>query len=148
MSTRNHRRQLLALSIVVALTTVSMATALAQDAQTSRNAGNDTTAQTDADSDKPTTLSEITVRAQKRSELLQDVPITLTTLPEQILRDTGVHNIKDVQTLVPALSVTSTTSETQTPGWNHRSASSSTACRARATAWRSAIWARSSKSRY
>ncbi len=114
MSTRNHRRQLLALSIVVALTTVSMATALAQDAQTSRNTGNNTTAQTDADSDKPTTLSEITVRAQKRSELLQDVPITLTTLPEQILRDTGVHNIKDVQTLVPALSVTSTTSETQT----------------------------------
>src|SRR3546814_9598145 len=38
----------------------------------------------------------------------------MSTLPEQLLRDTGVHNVKDLQALVPALIVTSTTSETQT----------------------------------
>src|SRR3546814_20879807 len=38
----------------------------------------------------------------------------MSTLPEQLLRDTGVHNVKDLQVLVPALIVTSTTSETQT----------------------------------
>jgi outer membrane receptor protein involved in Fe transport len=61
-----------------------------------------------------TTLDTMVVTAQKREEALQDVPITLTVLPEQLLRDTGVRDIKDVQVLVPGLSVTSTGSETQT----------------------------------
>ncbi len=105
MISKQHR---LALSIVAAFAAIQAVPLHAQ--QTPATIGDD------ADASKPatTTLSEITVRAQKRVELLQDVPITMSTLPEQILRDTGVHNIKDLQVLVPALSVTSTTSETQT----------------------------------
>ncbi len=110
MSIRMHRSQLLALSITTALASVYMTSAFAQDVPPAQ-ATTQSLAQTDADSTKATTLSAITVNAQKRVELLQDVPITVTTLPEQLLHDTGVQNIKDLQILVPALSVTSTTAE-------------------------------------
>ncbi len=61
-----------------------------------------------------TTLDTMVVTAQKREEVLQDVPIMLTALPEQILRDSGVRDVKDVQLLVPGLHVSSTTNESQT----------------------------------
>ncbi|QSX80036.1 TonB-dependent receptor [Lysobacter solisilvae] len=61
--------------------------------------------------EKATTLSEIVVTAQKREETLQNVPIALTALPEQLLQDTGVKDIKDLQILVPGLTVTSTQNE-------------------------------------
>ena len=112
MNLRDHRTQALAWSILTALALWPASAALAQDAGTAAGSAQ-ATGQT-SDTAKPTTLSEITVRAQKREELLQDVPVTMATLPEQLLRDTGVHDIKDVQVLVPALNVTSTTSETQT----------------------------------
>lgn len=64
--------------------------------------------------DEPATLATLTVTAQKREEALQDVPIVINVLPEQLLRDTGVRDIKDLQVLVPGLTVTSTQSATQT----------------------------------
>ncbi|QNP42216.1 TonB-dependent receptor [Lysobacter terrestris] len=65
-----------------------------------------------ADGEKEaTTLSELVVTAQKREETMQDVPISVTALPEQLMRDTGVRDIKDVQVLVPGLIVTSTQNE-------------------------------------
>src|SRR5690606_20555886 len=64
--------------------------------------------------ERPTTLSGITVTAQKREEALQDVPIVINVLPEQLLLDTGVRDIKDMQVLVPGLTVTSTQSAAQT----------------------------------
>src|SRR3546814_14845747 len=53
----------------------------------------------------------MTVTAQKREEALQDVPISVTVLDQQLLQDTGVYDIKDLQVLVPGLTVTSTQSE-------------------------------------
>jgi iron complex outermembrane recepter protein len=67
-----------------------------------------------AQEDEATTLASITVTAQKREEALQDVPIAITALPEQLLLDTGVRDVKDLQVLVPGLTVTSTQSEAQT----------------------------------
>lgn len=64
--------------------------------------------------DEPATLATLTVSAQKREEALQDVPIMLTVLPEQLMRDAGITDIKDVQLLVPGLHVSSTTNESQT----------------------------------
>ena len=64
--------------------------------------------------EQPTTLSSVTVTAQKREEALQDVPIVINVLPEQLLQDTGVRDIKDMQVLVPGLTVTSTQSAAQT----------------------------------
>jgi outer membrane receptor protein involved in Fe transport len=61
--------------------------------------------------EKATTLAELVVTAQKREETMQDVPISLTALPEQLMRDTGVRDIKDMQILVPGLTVTSTQNE-------------------------------------
>ncbi len=107
MKTRYHRQQRLAFSILAALAITTLPAAFAQD--TAAPAADVPTTE-----NKVTTLSQITVQAQKRVELLQDVPITMATLPEQLLEDTGVHDIKDLQTLVPTLFVTSTTSETQT----------------------------------
>ena len=56
-------------------------------------------------------LGSITVTAQKREEAMQDVPIAITAISEQLLQDTGVRDIKDLQVLVPGLTVTSTQSE-------------------------------------
>jgi iron complex outermembrane recepter protein len=53
----------------------------------------------------------MTVTAQKREEQMQDVPIAVTALPQQLLQDTGVRDIKDMQVLVPGLTVTSTQNE-------------------------------------
>jgi len=107
MNIHNYRRRRLAFSIIATLIAAQLPLAHAQDAAAPASDEQETGKQV-------TTLSQITVRAQKRVELLQDVPITMATLPEQLLQDTGVHDIKDVQTLVPSLFVTSTTSETQT----------------------------------
>ncbi|MGZ8814955.1 MAG: TonB-dependent receptor, partial [Mycobacterium sp.] len=61
--------------------------------------------------EETTTLSTLTVSAQKREELAQDVPISVTALSEQLIQDTGVRDIKDLQVLVPGLTVTSTQNE-------------------------------------
>lgn len=65
-------------------------------------------------SDEPSRVDDIIVTAQKREQSLQDVPIVVTTLSEQLLEDAGVHDIKDLQILTPGLTVTSTTNESIT----------------------------------
>jgi outer membrane receptor protein involved in Fe transport len=67
-----------------------------------------------APGDEPVTLSTLVVTAQKREQALQEVPITVNVLSEQLLQDTGVRDIKDMQVLVPGLTVTSTQSAAQT----------------------------------
>src|SRR5512138_2823162 len=59
-------------------------------------------------------IDTIVVTAQKREQSLQDVPIVVTTISQQLLQDTGVQDIKDLTLLTPGLIVTSTTSETVT----------------------------------
>ncbi len=63
------------------------------------------------ESGTPQSVDEIVVTAQKRTQNLQDVPIVVTTVSRQLLQDSGVSDIKDLQTVVPGLLVTSTTSE-------------------------------------
>ncbi len=59
-------------------------------------------------------LTEIIVTAQKREQNIQDVPISVIALSAQQLRDGGVTDIKNLQALMPGLTVTSTTSENVT----------------------------------
>jgi outer membrane receptor protein involved in Fe transport len=59
-------------------------------------------------------IETIVITAQKREESLQDVPIVVTTVSEQRLRDTGVRDIKDLMILTPGLLVTSTVNESVT----------------------------------
>lgn len=65
-------------------------------------------------SEAPTTVDQIVVTAQKRTESLQNVPIVVTTVGHRLLQDTGVKDIKDLSLLTPGLLVTSTTSESST----------------------------------
>jgi outer membrane receptor protein involved in Fe transport len=67
-----------------------------------------------ATGDTPTSVDEIVVTAQKRTENLQNVPIVVTTVNRQLLQDTGVKDIKDLAILAPGLLVTSTSSEAST----------------------------------
>src|SRR5271154_3229874 len=62
----------------------------------------------------PPVLSEIIVTAQKRQQNIQDVPISVIALSAQQLKDGGVTDVKNLQALVPGLTVTSTTSENVT----------------------------------
>src|SRR5690606_36243112 len=103
MANRKLRRHTPAAAVFAA----TMSMALAAQAQ---EAGPATTGDQD-EADKVTTLATMTVTAQKREEVLQDVPISVTVLDQQLLQDTGVHDIKDLQVLVPGLTVTSTQSE-------------------------------------
>src|SRR5690606_34617864 len=57
------------------------------------------------------TLDTLVVTAQKREEALQDVPVMVTALSQDALQDAGVRDIKDLQALVPGLTVTSTQSD-------------------------------------
>jgi iron complex outermembrane recepter protein len=118
MTKINARGNALARAILAALIAAGATPGVAQQAtqhtQTPGDASNDSATGTEGGSDNPTALSGITVTAQKREELLQNVPITITVLNKQLLQDAGVHDIKEMQILVPGLSVTSTGSETQT----------------------------------
>ena len=104
VNSRKPQHQTLAAAVFVACLAMSVA-AQAQEA----TAADAPAAKPDAD--KPVTLATMTVTAQKREEALQDVPISVTVLDQQLLQDTGVRDIKDLQVLVPGLTVTSTQSE-------------------------------------
>ena len=97
-----HRKQpqpkQLAVAVFAALVSMSALPALAQDAAP-------------AQQQEAKTLDTLVVTAQKREEQLQDVPIVVTALSQEALQDAGVRDIKDLQTLVPGLTVTSTQSE-------------------------------------
>jgi outer membrane receptor protein involved in Fe transport len=53
----------------------------------------------------PDGLEEITVTAQKRSELLTKVPISVTAINQDTLNEQGAKDISDVARLVPGLSL-------------------------------------------
>ncbi len=61
--------------------------------------------------DEVTTFDELVVTAQKREQRLQDVPIVVTVVTEQLLEDAGVKDIRDLSILAPGLTVTATSSE-------------------------------------
>ncbi len=73
--------------------------------------GTDAGQQAEAPAEEPATLATMTVTAQKREEQMQDVPIAVTSLSQPLLQDNGIRDIKDMQQLVPGLTVTSTQNE-------------------------------------
>jgi iron complex outermembrane receptor protein len=98
MASRHLHRNALATAVFAALVSATVP-AFAQDAPQA------------PDGDEPRTLATLVVTAQKREEALQDVPISVTALDEQLLQDASVRDIKDMQILVPGLTVTSTQNE-------------------------------------
>ncbi|WP_374470499.1 TonB-dependent receptor [Phenylobacterium sp.] len=57
-------------------------------------------------------VEEIVVTAQKREQSLQDVPIVVTSVSGELMRDAGVRDIRELTVLTPGLTVTSTSNET------------------------------------
>ncbi len=55
---------------------------------------------------QPTALEEVIVTATKRSESLQDVPITVTAFSAEDIQEAGIHNANDLATLTPSLTIT------------------------------------------
>ncbi len=90
----------LAVAVFAALVSMSALPVFAQDAAPAQQK-----------QEEAKTLDTLVVTAQKREEQLQDVPIVVTALSQEALQDAGVRDIKDLQTLVPGLTVTSTQSE-------------------------------------
>jgi iron complex outermembrane receptor protein len=60
-----------------------------------------------ADDSNAPALQEIIVTAQKRSENLQDVPISVVAINAQQVQDAGITNIRNLAILTPGLTVTS-----------------------------------------
>jgi len=94
------RRSIFLRSAVLAALSVSTLPAIAQDAAPG--------------GERERTIENIIVTAQKREQSLQDVPIVVTAISEQLLKDTGVKDIKDLTLLTPGLLVTSTSNESVT----------------------------------
>jgi outer membrane receptor protein involved in Fe transport len=90
--------RIIGLAALVASATIVMPDAAAQSAD-NKNVG---------------AIPQVIVTAQKREQDLQDVPITVTAVGSQLLRDTGVRDIKDLTLLTPGLIVTSTSNEAST----------------------------------
>ena len=95
----NDRSVLLRRAVIGALVLASVPALGQQTAQTEENTR---------------TIDTIIVTAQKREQSLQDVPIVVTAVSEQLLQDTGVKDIKDLTILTPGLLVTSTSNESIT----------------------------------
>jgi iron complex outermembrane receptor protein len=60
-----------------------------------------------ADASTAPVLDEIVVTAQKRSENLQDVPISVVAISAQQIKDAGITDIRNLAILTPGLTVTS-----------------------------------------
>jgi iron complex outermembrane recepter protein len=60
-----------------------------------------------ADASSAPALEEIIVTAQKRSENLQDVPISVVAMSAQQIKDAGITDIRNLAILTPGLTVTS-----------------------------------------
>jgi iron complex outermembrane receptor protein len=60
-----------------------------------------------ADASSAPVLDEIIVTAQKRSENLQDTPISVVAINAQQVQDAGITNIRNLAILTPGLTVTS-----------------------------------------
>ncbi len=99
LRSKQPQHSLLSAAVIAGLVSMFALPALAQDAAPS------------AQKKEAKTLDALVVTAQKREEAMQDVPVAVTALSQQTLQDTGVRDIKDLQVLVPGLTVTSTQSE-------------------------------------
>ena len=87
MISNQPQRRLLASAVFAALVSLVHAPPLLAQ---------DTAAATDDVEAEPTRLDGLTVTAQKRDEQLQDVPIAVTALSQELLQDTGVRDVKDL----------------------------------------------------
>lgn len=101
------RRMPLTAAIYIALTTVSFANAQDQSKEAAEPAA--------TAGDKTATLDAVQVTAQKRTENLQKVPISIQVLGSKKLEEMNVSSFDDYAKLLPSLSYTQSESGNSTP---------------------------------
>ena len=101
------RRMPLTAAIYIALTTVSFANAQDQSKEAAEPAA--------TTGDKTATLDAVQVTAQKRTENLQKVPISIQVLGSKKLEEMNVSSFDDYAKLLPSLSYTQSESGNSTP---------------------------------
>lgn len=69
------------------------------------------TASSPAFSENVIALEEVVVTAQKREQSLQDVPIAVTAINSDFIKQTGAATLSDIAKITPGLSLTNTQSE-------------------------------------
>jgi iron complex outermembrane recepter protein len=114
MAVFTFKRKHLVLSIFAVLSVAGPA--FAQQAPATNGTTSATNGKTNptADPQKATTLAGMVVTAQKREQVMQSVPITMTVATKQQLQDADVRDVKALQILVPGMYVYSTGSEALT----------------------------------
>ena len=55
-------------------------------------------------------IEEIVVRARKRAELIEDTPVAVTAISEQLIRESGITRTNEIQQLVPNMTFLTTSS--------------------------------------
>lgn len=90
----------LTLMLLLGSATPALAYAEEQPVSTQVPAGQD-----DAQSEDRQTYSEIIVTAQRRSERLQDVPVSVTAVTSDSLRSLGINNLSQLNQAAPSLQV-------------------------------------------
>lgn len=82
----------------IALATLGVAPAAAQEIPNS-------TLDAAASSDDGRALNDIVVTAQRRSQRLQEIPLALTALNEEVMARTPINNVMDLQTVAPNVNI-------------------------------------------
>ena len=59
-------------------------------------------------------VEELVVTAQKRAEDIQDVPISISALPNQFIEDSGLTNVLDMSQYVPNVQINALTDSRST----------------------------------
>jgi iron complex outermembrane recepter protein len=77
-----------------------------QDADIAADATTTDTTAAQASASKPEQLQEVLVTAQKTSERLQDVPISVSALDQSAITSLGITDIEDITRLTPGLDYT------------------------------------------
>jgi iron complex outermembrane receptor protein len=49
------------------------------------------------------TLEEIIVTARKKEERLQEIPLSITAIPAEVLERKGIRDLKDIARLTPGM---------------------------------------------
>jgi outer membrane cobalamin receptor len=62
-------------------------------------------------------LEEVIITAQKRAATLQDVPVAVTAVSGETIENNQIRDAKDLQQLVPSLSVSTAASSTNTTSY-------------------------------
>lgn len=78
------------------------APAVSETGSASKAAANEAEAATQG-TPEPSSLDEIVVTVRKKSEILQDVPMSVTALDSEELKDQGIRNLNDLAVTVPGL---------------------------------------------